>query len=70
MVKAQRRMEIVFFSSVIVSNLDGKEISSKEMTSAALDHLQSGEEFIQMPHGSIPLNDYKDHNLFSLLYPT
>ena len=68
--KAPQNLDKDIYSSVIVSDVDGKEVSSIEMASTALQHLKAGGKFVQMPHGVIPSNDYQDYNLFPLLYPT
>lgn len=58
------------FEKAVVADLDMTKLSSAEMCLAALKHLKSGGEFVQIPHGSQPCNEYEDFNLFPLLYPT
>jgi hypothetical protein len=57
-------------SSIIVSDVDGAEISPLQMKSIAMRHLMSGKGFIQLPHGPELSNEYTDENLFPLLYPS
>lgn len=57
------------YSSVVVTDIDGKDVSSSEMTGAVFQHLKCGSRFLQLSHGHEPSNDYTDFNLFPLLYP-
>lgn len=58
------------FQSVVITDVDGNDVSSREMRLAALRHLRSGGKFIQIPHDEDPSNEYDDEHLFPLLYPT
>lgn len=58
------------FASVVVADVDGRDMKSSQMAAAALRHLRSGNGFVQVPHGPDPSSEYSDPNLFPLLYPT
>lgn len=57
------------FEHVVVNDLEGHNVSSNEMATEALKHLKKGGGFVEIQHGSHPLNEYKDKHLFPLLYP-
>ena len=58
------------FDTLVVTDIDGRGMSSSEMTSVALKHLKEGKHFIEMRHGSSPFSDYDDPKLYALLFPT
>ncbi len=57
------------FRSAIVSDLEGRDVTRKEMSAAALNHLKKGGGFVQIPHGPSPSDEY-DPDLFPMMYPT
>ncbi|KAF9516209.1 hypothetical protein BS47DRAFT_1292747, partial [Hydnum rufescens UP504] len=58
------------FENVVVTDVDMHDISSNQMAAAAMQHLKKGKPYLQIMHGSEPVNEYDDENLFPLLYPT
>jgi hypothetical protein len=58
------------FQKYIVSDLDGKSVSSARKSAAALAHLRKGGHTLNLQHGALPTNEYEDTSLFPLLYPT
>ncbi|KAJ7645050.1 hypothetical protein DFH06DRAFT_897293, partial [Mycena polygramma] len=58
------------FSSVVVADVD-PHASSNILKSAALKHLkQAGSNYIEIPHDPGPMNEFKNPDLFPLMYPT
>lgn len=53
--------------SALVSDIDCVNISLRELRIKALQHLKSGSDFLQVPHGQTPSNSYTDVDL-SLLF--
>ena len=58
------------FDTIVVTDVDGCSMLSTEMTSMALKHLKDGHHFLEMRHGAMPMSDYNDPKLYTLLYPT
>lgn len=58
------------FQSMVVTDIEGKNVSSKEMTAAAMRHLQKGGGFLEVNHDLVPCNEYTDYDLFPLMYPS
>jgi hypothetical protein len=56
--------------NVVVTDLDMNNVSSNQISAAAMRHLRNGGDCLQMRHGSNPSNQYEDEHLFPLLYPT
>ena len=56
--------------NVGIANLDMNHVSSNAMKAAALKHLKDGGGYLAVQHGSQPVSEYDDENLFPLLYPT
>lgn len=46
------------FENAVVTDLEGRDLSSASMVKAALRHLKTGGGFVEMPHGSNPANEY------------
>jgi len=58
------------FESVVVSDIDA-HTPPAELTAAAIHHVKTkGRRFIQIGHGSGPMNEFFNVNLFPMLYPT
>ena len=55
--------------NVGIANLDMNHVSSNVMKAAALKHLKDGGGYLAVQHGSQPVSEYDDKNLFPLLYP-
>lgn len=45
------------FESVVVSDVNGRDVTSEQMSLVALDHLCNGKSFIAMKHGDTASND-------------
>ena len=60
----------VLMDTVVIMDVDGRTLMSEEMTSKALKHLKDGKHFIEMWHGTLPINDYNDPKLYAMLYQT
>jgi hypothetical protein len=58
------------FKSVIVSDIEGHDVSTNKMSAAALRHLRKGGGFVEIQHDPELANEYEDEELFPLLYPT
>lgn len=58
------------FDTVVLTDMDGRDMTRSQMAIAALTHLRSGKPYIEMRHGSQPTNDYDDPFLYALLFPT
>ena len=58
------------FKSVLVTDVDGQDLTSEQMKISALQHLRDGKPFLAMKHGEHATNDYNDLYLYALLYPT
>jgi hypothetical protein len=58
------------FQSVVVSDVDGNA-PSNALRAAALRHLSTaGSNYIEIPHGPKPENEFKNPHLFPMMYPT
>ncbi|KAJ6476678.1 hypothetical protein C8R47DRAFT_913270, partial [Mycena vitilis] len=58
------------FQSVVVANVDGNA-PSNDLRAAALEHMrQPGSNYIELPHGPKPVNEFNNPNLFPMMYPT
>lgn len=58
------------FQSAVVTDLDMTNVTSADMSAAALRHLRCGKGFVRLPHGDIPSNEYNEPTLFPLMYPS
>ncbi|KAJ7127586.1 hypothetical protein C8R43DRAFT_824915, partial [Mycena crocata] len=57
-------------TSVVVMDVDGNA-PSNELRSAALEHMQKpGANYVEIPHGESPMNEFKNPHLFPMMYPT
>lgn len=59
-----------YFRNIVVSDIEVSTSTSAQMRTAAMRHLKSGKNFIQMGHSEDFINTYDDELLFPLLYPT
>ncbi|KAJ7660155.1 hypothetical protein DFH06DRAFT_910375, partial [Mycena polygramma] len=58
------------FQSVVVANVDGNA-PSHLLRSSALEHMrQPGSNYIELPHGPKPVNEFNNRHLFPMMYPT
>ena len=58
------------FESVVVTDVDA-HTPAKQLTAAAIRHMTSkGKAFVQVAHGSKPMNEFFNVELFPMLYPT
>ncbi|KAI0077933.1 hypothetical protein K474DRAFT_1748012, partial [Panus rudis PR-1116 ss-1] len=58
------------FEKVVITDVEG-HVSTNELRSAAMRHVkQKGGSFIQIPHGSTPMNEFNNPTLFPMMYPT
>ncbi|KAJ7148123.1 hypothetical protein C8R43DRAFT_889111, partial [Mycena crocata] len=58
------------FQSVVVSDVDGNA-ASNILKAAALRHMKkTGSNYVEIPHGPKPMNEFKDPHLFPMMYPT
>ncbi|KAJ6448504.1 hypothetical protein C8R47DRAFT_954097, partial [Mycena vitilis] len=58
------------FQSVVVANVDGNS-PSNVLRKAALEHMRKpGSNYIELPHGPKPVNEFNNRNLFPMMYPT
>ncbi|KAI0657855.1 hypothetical protein C8Q70DRAFT_1046102 [Cubamyces menziesii] len=62
-------LEDVEFSKVVITNVDGR-LPSNEWRAAAVRHIkEKGGGFVEIPHGSRPVNEFCNPELFPMLYP-
>ncbi|KAJ7162714.1 hypothetical protein C8R43DRAFT_879971, partial [Mycena crocata] len=58
------------FQSVVVTDVDGNA-PSDDLRSAALAHMQKpGANYVEIPHGETPINEFKNPELLPMMYPT
>jgi hypothetical protein len=58
------------FQSVVVADVDGNAPAS-ELRAAAVAHMKKpGSNYIEIPHGSHPANEFQNPHLFPMMYPT
>ncbi|KAG1885113.1 hypothetical protein F4604DRAFT_1516344, partial [Suillus subluteus] len=58
------------FQNVVVSDVD-VDAPSNELRAAALRHVKQHEGgYVQIPHGSDPVNEFSNPDLFLMIYPT
>ncbi|KAJ7110247.1 hypothetical protein C8R43DRAFT_864613, partial [Mycena crocata] len=58
------------FQSVVVTDVDGNA-PSDDLRAAALAHMQKpGANYVEIPHGETPMNEFKNPNLLPMMYPT
>ncbi|TDL19361.1 hypothetical protein BD410DRAFT_689923, partial [Rickenella mellea] len=62
--------QVNIFDKVVVSDIEGRDVTAKQMAAAALKHLKNGGKYVEIGHDSQPCNEYEDENLFPMLYPT
>lgn len=58
------------FNTAVISDVEGGDVTMKQMTALALRHLRSGGGYLQVPHAAEPSNTYTDYDLFPSLYPS
>ncbi|KAH7924613.1 hypothetical protein BV22DRAFT_1105361 [Leucogyrophana mollusca] len=57
-------------ASVVVTDVDGNA-PANELRAAAIRHIQKkGGGYIEIPHGSTPVNEFFNPSLFPMIYPT
>ncbi|KAJ7110809.1 hypothetical protein C8R43DRAFT_821853, partial [Mycena crocata] len=58
------------FQSVVVTDVDGNA-PSNDLRAAALRHMQkAGSNYLEIPHDRSPANEFKNTDLFPMMYPT
>lgn len=58
------------FENVVIADVDG-HASSNELRAAAMRHLKDhGGGYIEIPHDAHPVNEFKNKDLFPMMYPT
>lgn len=59
-----------FLENVGITNLDMNHVSLNAMKAATLKHLKGGGGYLTIQHGSQPVSEYDNADLFPLLYST
>ncbi|KAG2368150.1 hypothetical protein BDR07DRAFT_1448480 [Suillus spraguei] len=58
------------FENVVVTDVDGNA-SANELHAAAVCHIKNkGSGYVQIPHDTVPVNEFFDLDLFLMIYPT
>ncbi|KAJ7469830.1 hypothetical protein B0H11DRAFT_1636985, partial [Mycena galericulata] len=61
---------VVPFQTVVVADVDGNA-PSHVLRSAAMSHMRkSGSNYVEIPHDSLPANEFNNPDLFPMIYPT
>ena len=62
--------DLTLFDSVVISDVDAHTPTS-QLAAAAVRHMKTkGKPFLQVGHGSKPMNEFCNTDLFPMLYPT
>lgn len=61
--------EQTHFEGVVIADVDA-HTPAKQLTAVAMQHVKSkGRPFVQVAHGSEPLNEFSNVELFPMMYP-
>ncbi|KAH7917508.1 hypothetical protein BV22DRAFT_1108556 [Leucogyrophana mollusca] len=66
----RREAQSIPFQNVVISDVDGNA-PSNQLKAAALRHIKrDGGGYVEIPHGSSPVNEFFNPSLFPMIYPT